>query len=107
MDKIKIIKGAFRLLEVNNKVTLPTGSHIKVLVSCADTLHGPTVLPIGAKINVCLGRLTQESSPSDRKWVFYGQCVETNATNNGFMPIIIRSDDIDHLAAWLCNKLMK
>jgi heme/copper-type cytochrome/quinol oxidase subunit 2 len=107
MDKTKLIKGASRLLEVDNKVTLPTGLHIKVLVFCADALHGPAVMPIGVKINVCPGRLTQESSPSDRKRVFHGQCVEIDGTNNDFMPIIVRSVDLDYFGAWLCNKLIK
>jgi heme/copper-type cytochrome/quinol oxidase subunit 2 len=31
--------GAFRLLEVDNRVKLPINNHIRVLVTAADVLH--------------------------------------------------------------------
>jgi heme/copper-type cytochrome/quinol oxidase subunit 2 len=31
--------GSFRLLEVDNRVTLPVNTHIRVLITAADVLH--------------------------------------------------------------------
>jgi cytochrome c oxidase subunit 2 len=34
-----LTKGSFRLLEVDNRVVLPTNTHIRVLITAADVLH--------------------------------------------------------------------
>jgi heme/copper-type cytochrome/quinol oxidase subunit 2 len=34
-----LIKGSFRLLEVDNRVVLPVNTHIRVLITAADVLH--------------------------------------------------------------------
>jgi heme/copper-type cytochrome/quinol oxidase subunit 2 len=32
-------KGAFRLLETDNRLNLPTNTHIRLLITAADVLH--------------------------------------------------------------------
>jgi len=34
-----LIKGSFRLLEVDNRVLLPIDNHVRLLVTSADVLH--------------------------------------------------------------------
>jgi heme/copper-type cytochrome/quinol oxidase subunit 2 len=34
-----LLKGSFRLLEVDNKLYLPTNTHIRLLITSADVLH--------------------------------------------------------------------
>merc|ERR1712078_416100 len=53
--------GAFRLLEVDNRVILPVNTHIRLLVSAADVLHSWAVPSFGIKVDACPGRLSQAS----------------------------------------------
>jgi len=32
-------RGGFRLLEVDNRVTLPINTHVRLLITAADVLH--------------------------------------------------------------------
>ena len=65
--------GAFRLLEVDNRVVLPVNTHIRLLVSAADVLHSWSVPSFGIKVDACPGRLSQASLFLKREGVFYGQ----------------------------------
>ena len=44
-----LLKGSFRLLEVDNRIVLPINSHIRLLVTAADVLHCWTIPSFGIK----------------------------------------------------------
>jgi len=98
--------GAFRLLEVDNRVILPVNTHIRLLVSAADVLHSWAVPSFGIKVDACPGRLSQASLFLKREGVFYGQCSEICGLNHGFMPIVVKSVSINDYLAWLSVKLL-
>ena len=98
--------GAFRLLEVDNRVVLPVNTHIRLLVSAADVLHSWSVPSFGIKVDACPGRLSQASLFLKREGVFYGQCSEICGINHGFMPIVVKSVSISEYLAWLSVKLL-
>ena len=98
--------GAFRLLEVDNRVVLPVNTHIRLLVSAADVLHSWAVPSFGIKVDACPGRLSQASLFLKREGVFYGQCSEICGINHGFMPIVVKSVSISEYLAWLSVKLL-
>jgi cytochrome c oxidase subunit 2 len=83
--------GALRLLEVDNRVTLPVKTHLRVLVTSADVLHSWAVPSFGVKVDACPGRLNQVSIFIDRPGVFYGQCSEICGVGHGFMPIVVEA----------------
>ena len=98
--------GAFRLLEVDNRVVLPVNTHIRLLVSAADVLHSWSVPSFGIKVDACPGRLSQASLFLKREGVFYGQWSEICGINHGFMPIVVKSVSISEYLAWLSVKLL-
>ena len=98
--------GAFRLLEVDNRVILPVNTHIRLLVSAADVLHSWAVPSFGIKVDACPGRLSQASLFLKKEGVFYGQCSEICGINHGFMPIVVKSVSISEYLAWLSVKLL-
>jgi cytochrome c oxidase subunit 2 len=100
-----LTKGSFRLLEVDNRVILPTNSHIRLLVTAADVLHSWAVPSFGVKIDACPGRLSQGSLFIKRDGVYYGQCSEICGVNHGFMPIVIKSVSSDIFVNWIAQKL--
>jgi cytochrome c oxidase subunit 2 len=98
--------GAFRLLEVDNRVVLPVNTHIRLLVSAADVLHSWAVPSFGIKVDACPGRLSQASLFLKREGVFYGQCSEIFGVNHGFMPIVVKSVSVSEYLLWLSVKLL-
>lgn len=97
--------GAFRLLEVDNRVVLPVNTHIRLLVSAADVLHSWAVPSFGIKVDACPGRLSQASLFLKREGVFYGQCSELCGTNHAFMPIVVEAVSLENYVSWVTTKL--
>jgi cytochrome c oxidase subunit 2 len=97
-------KGAFRLLEVDNRVILPINTHIRLLVTAADVIHSWAIPSFGAKIDCCPGRLSQASLFIKREGVFYGQCSEICGVNHGFMPIVVKTIPINKFLLWRISK---
>nr|YP_001468376.1 cytochrome c oxidase subunit II [Culicoides arakawae]BAF80199.1 cytochrome c oxidase subunit II [Culicoides arakawae]BAF80278.1 cytochrome c oxidase subunit II [Culicoides arakawae] len=95
----------FRLLEVDNRIILPTNSHIRVIVSAMDVLHSWTVPSLGVKIDATPGRLNQTHIYMNRSGLFYGQCSEICGVNHSFMPIVIESVPTSHFLKWLNSNL--
>jgi len=86
-----LTKGQFRLLEVDNRLVLPTGINIKFLITSTDVLHSYAVPSLGIKLDAAPGRLNQVFVTIIRTGVYYGQCSELCGINHGFMPIVIEA----------------
>lgn len=97
--------GAFRLLEVDNRVVLPIKTHIRVLITSADVLHSWAVPSFGIKMDATPGRLSQVSIFIKRRGVNYGQCSEICGVNHGFMPIVVVGVFKDQFTNWISAKL--
>jgi len=97
--------GTFRLLEVDNRVILPTNTHIRLLITAADVLHSWAVPSFGIKVDACPGRLSQASLFLKREGVYYGQCSEICGINHGFMPIVVKGVPINTYIFWIATKL--
>nr|VFU78740.1 cytochrome c oxydase subunit 2 [Proasellus cavaticus] len=95
--------GDFRLLEVDNRVTLPQSFQIRLLVTASDVLHSWSVPSLGVKVDAVPGRLNQLSFTMSRPGIFYGQCSEICGANHSFMPIVLESVTIPHFVANLEN----
>jgi cytochrome c oxidase subunit 2 len=97
--------GSFRLLEVDNRVVLPSKVHIRVLVTSSDVLHSWAIPSFGIKVDACPGRLSEVSLYIKRDGVYYGQCSELCGVNHGFMPIVIRATNLNLFVKWLAAKI--
>jgi len=76
-----------RLLEVDNRVSLPYNVMVRAMVSSTDVLHSWAIPSLGVKVDACPGRLNQQAFMSYRPGVVYGECSEICGTNHRFMPI--------------------
>lgn len=97
----ELVPGQLRLLEVDNRVILPTKTHIRLLITSSDVLHSWAVPSLGVKMDACPGRLNQVSLFIKRNGVFYGQCSELCGTAHGFMPITVESVSIEKYITWI------
>nr|CAC69938.1 cytochrome C oxidase subunit II [Lithobius forficatus] len=93
----------FRLLDVDNRTTLPFMTQIRCLISAADVLHSWTVPSLGVKADAVPGRLNQVSFLIKRPGIMYGQCSEICGANHSFMPIVIESVNTKAFSKWIMN----
>jgi cytochrome c oxidase subunit 2 len=94
-------KGDFRLLEVDNKIILPVGSHIRIIVSSGDVIHCWTIPSLGVKIDAVPGRLNQASFIINRTGLFFGACSEICGAQRGYMPISLQSVNLEYYISWI------
>ena len=93
--------GQFRLLDVDNKVIIPTDTHVRLIVTGADVIHSFAVPSLGVKIDCVPGRLNQTSILAERTGTFYGQCSEICGVYHGFMPIAVEAVSVQEYLAWI------
>nr|ACJ36165.1 cytochrome oxidase subunit II [Cheirogaleus medius] len=97
--------GELRLLEVDNRVVLPTEMSIRMLISSEDVLHSWTVPSLGVKTDAIPGRLNQATLMTSRPGIYYGQCSEICGANHSFMPIVLELVPLKHFEEWLLAML--
>jgi heme/copper-type cytochrome/quinol oxidase subunit 2 len=93
--------GTKRLLDVDNRLVLPTDTMIKTLVTSVDVLHAFAVPQLGFKVDAVPGRLNQILLYINRVGVYYGQCSELCGIGHGFMPIVIDAYTPDEFCLYL------
>nr|QPC56424.1 cytochrome c oxidase subunit II [Nepanthia sp. M04] len=93
--------GEPRLLEVDNRLTLPAQTPIRTLVTSEDVLHSWAIPSLGIKMDAVPGRLNQTNLFISRCGIFYGQCSEICGANHSFMPIVIESVNSFNFESWI------
>ena len=96
--------GMLRVLEVDKRLTLPTRTHIRFLVTGADVIHSFSVPSyvyiffqsvifrrLGFKTDAIPGRINKVHCFIQREGVFYGQCSELCGALHGYMPIVVEA----------------
>lgn len=83
--------GQLRVLEVDERLVLPTNTLIRLLVTASDVIHSWAVPALGVKMDAVPGRLNQVWLSINREGVFYGQCSELCGANHTFMPIVVEA----------------
>lgn len=92
--------GEFRLLEVDNRTTLPIEADIRILITSQDVLHSWAVPSLGVKTDAIPGRLNQAILASIRPGLFYGQCSEICGSNHSFIPIVLEFIYFQDFEVW-------
>lgn len=92
--------GIFRLLEVDNRIVLPTDTTTRILISSEDVLHSWAVPSLGIKTDAIPGRLNQATLIITRPGVYYGQCSEICGANHSFIPITIEAVPLTYFEKW-------
>jgi cytochrome c oxidase subunit 2 len=98
-------EGQLRLLEVDERVVVPTNTHIRFIITAADVLHCWAVPSLGVKMDAVPGRLNQTATFIQREGIYYGQCSEICGVNHGYMPIAVEAVSLDDYLSWVSNKI--
>jgi cytochrome c oxidase subunit 2 len=97
-------RGEPRLLAVDERVVVPAGATVKVIVTAADVIHSWGVPAFWVKMDAVPGRLNETWFKVDRPGIYYGQCFELCGARHGFMPIAVDVVSPAQFNAWVASK---
>ena len=97
-------RGEPRLLAVDERMVVPVGATVKMIVTSADVIHAWGVPAFWAKIDAVPGRLNETWFKTDRPGVYYGQCFELCGARHAYMPIAVEVVEPAQFAAWVASK---
>lgn len=97
-------RGEPRLLAVDERMVVPQGAVVKVIVTSADVIHSWGVPAFWAKIDAVPGRLNETWFKTDRPGIYYGQCFELCGARHAYMPIAVEVLPPAQFAAWIASK---
>ena len=93
--------GQRRLLEVDNKVVVPAGTNVRILVAGTDVIHSFFIPSLGVQIYAMPGRLNETWVNVDKPGVYYGQCNQICGVNHAYMPIAVEALSKQDFAKWV------
>ena len=96
--------GQPRLLDTDNRVVLPIGTNVRLLIASDDVIHAWTMPALGININAVPGRLNETWVNITREGMYYGQCFQLCGINHGFMPIAIQAVSKEAFQGWLAGQ---
>jgi len=92
------------LLAPDNRLVLPVGRPIKLIITGADVIHSFAVPSLWVKMDAVPGRLNEKSFTIEEPGVYYGQCSELCGARHGFMPIAIEALEPAQFDQWLLSQ---
>ena len=92
------------LLSPDNRLVLPVGRPIKLIITGADVIHSFAVPSLWVKMDAVPGRLNEKSFTIEKPGVYYGQCSELCGARHGFMPIAIEALPPAQFDQWVLSQ---
>ncbi len=96
-----IANGEPAKLAVDNRVVLPVGVPIRLIITGSDVIHSFAVPSLWVKMDAVPGRLNEKSFTIEKPGVYYGQCSELCGARHGFMPIAVEALPPAQFAQWV------
>lgn len=97
-------RGEPRLLGVDERMVVPQGATVKLIVTSNDVIHSWGIPSFWVKMDAVPGRLNETWFKVDRPGVYYGQCFELCGARHGYMPIAVEVVSPQKFAAWVASK---
>ena len=91
-------------LAVDNRLILPAGRPVKLIITAADVIHSFAVPSLWVKMDAVPGRLNEKSFTIEKPGVYYGQCSELCGARHGFMPIAIEALPPEQFDQWVLSQ---
>ena len=91
-------------LAVDNRMVVPVGETVKLIVTAADVIHSFAVPALWTKMDAVPGRLNEVTFRAEQTGVYYGQCSELCGVNHGYMPIAVEVVTPERFAQWVASR---
>ncbi|WP_443971864.1 cytochrome c oxidase subunit II [Sphingobium sp. CR28] len=89
------------LLAADNRLVLPVGVPIKLIITAADVIHSFSIPAFWVKEDAVPGRLNEKTFTIDKPGVYYGVCSELCGARHGFMPIAVEALPKEQFDQWV------
>jgi cytochrome c oxidase subunit 2 len=89
------------LLEVDNRLVVPRGRKVRMLITSNDVLHAWWVPDLAIKKDAIPGFINETWFRANETGVFRGQCAELCGMDHGFMPVVVEVVEPEEFQAWL------
>ena len=91
------------LLEVDNRIVVPQGAKVRLLLTSNDVLHAWWVPDFAVKKDAIPGFINEIWFRAEEAGVFRGQCAELCGKDHGFMPIVVEVVSSDQYQGWVAS----
>jgi len=92
------------LLEVDNRLIVPTDTKIRLLLTSADVIHSWWVPDLGWKRDAIPGMVNEAWTLIEEPGVYRGQCAELCGKDHGFMPVVVEAVSPEDYRAWVAEQ---
>jgi cytochrome c oxidase subunit 2 len=103
-DAVAHQRGEPRQLGVDNRMVVPVGAVVKMIITSNDVIHAWGVPAFWVKIDAVPGRLNETWFRADREGVYYGVCYELCGAQHGFMPIAVEVVSRERFNQWVLSQ---
>ncbi|MGQ0558322.1 MAG: cytochrome c oxidase subunit II [Sphingosinicella sp.] len=97
-------RGEPNQLAVDERVVVPVGATVKMLVTSNDVVHAWGIPAFWSKIDAVPGRINETWFTADTPGVYYGVCYELCGARHGYMPIAVEVVTAERFAAWVASR---
>lgn len=102
-DKAKAAGEPYHLA-VDNRMVVPVGRQVKLIITGADVIHSFAVPAFWTKMDAVPGRANETTFTATKVGVYYGQCSELCGVDHGYMPIAVEVLPVEKWEAWVRSK---
>jgi cytochrome c oxidase subunit II len=92
------------LLDVDNRLVLPKGAKVRLLITSNDVIHAWWVPQLAIKKDAIPGFMNEAWFRAEETGVYRGQCAELCGMDHGYMPIVVEIVEPDAYQAWLITQ---
>ncbi len=92
------------LLDVDNRLILPTNTKIRFLTTAGDVIHAWWVPDLGWKRDAVPGYINESWAYIQEEGVYRGQCAELCGRDHGFMPVVVEAVSPEQFNAWVAEQ---
>lgn len=89
------------LLDVDNRLVLPTDTRIRFLLTADDVIHSWWVPALGWKRDAIPGMVNEAWTEIEEEGIYRGQCAELCGKDHGFMPIVVEAVSPEDYREWV------
>jgi cytochrome c oxidase subunit 2 len=97
-------RGEPRQLAVDERLVVPAGATVKLIVTSNDVIHAWGIPSFWTKIDAVPGRLNETWFRTDQPGIYYGVCYELCGARHGYMPIAVEVLPPAQFAAWVASR---
>ncbi len=92
------------LMDVDNRVVVPRGAKVRVLITSNDVLHAWWVPELAIKKDAIPGFVNEVWFRAEETGTYFGRCAELCGKDHGFMPVVVEVVEPDDFDSWVAAR---